>query len=240
LQPCGEGLPHIPGGVHDIFRGAYIFIALKEHPFINLIFQIGEEPLQTFYIGPFQFTVFHDVDGIDVCRYQVILGYLTTIITFIGVDCTVSCGTQSNVDFVNFILLNNDMLGFRRYALTFLPTSLHDHGRLLCLRHYRVASMGWSFSSRCVPCADNFRERLRPLTGCLAPAEASSCTICRRQPLILRDMALQVLFTMSYNIERFEFTCDVTHQQYGHALSSGRSTVTGFLPPDFPYVTIKF
>jgi hypothetical protein len=124
--------PTYLAGFTTSFRSACIFIALKEHPFINLIFQIGEEPLQTFYIGPFQFILFHDVDGIDVCRYQVILGYFMTIITLIGVDCTVPCGHQSKS--ISFLFwLNNHMLGFRRHALIFLPTSTHDHGRLLCL-----------------------------------------------------------------------------------------------------------
>jgi hypothetical protein len=90
------------------------------------------------------------------CRYQVTEGDFSIIIMFIGVDSTVPCGRCSTVDFVHFIW-QNDMLGFRRHALAFLPESPLNHGRLLCLRHYRVASIGWSFS-RCVICADNFWE----------------------------------------------------------------------------------
>jgi hypothetical protein len=140
--------PSYLAGFQTSFAGATIFIAPKEHPFINLIFQLGEETLQIFHMGPFKFILFEDVDDMDVCRYHVKLGEYTMPVTFIGVDSGIPCGTQSKVDFVKFIWLDNNMLGFRRHALTFLPI-LHDHGRLLCLRHYRVASMGWNFISGC-------------------------------------------------------------------------------------------
>jgi hypothetical protein len=111
----------------------------------------------------------------------------TMTVTCIGIDAGIPCGVSSNVDFVHFVCLNNDMLGFRRHALTFLPDprtghedTLLTHGHLLCLRHYSVASMGWSFVSGSVPCMDRFRENLRPLTGRLARTETCACNICRR------------------------------------------------------------
>jgi hypothetical protein len=112
-----------------------IFIALKKHPYIKLIFQNWENPVQRFNIGPFQFTLFHDVDGLDICRYNVTLGEYTALATFMGIDTTVSCGPRSNVDFVYFEWLHNDMVGFRRHAMIFLTNSPITHGRLLCLRH---------------------------------------------------------------------------------------------------------
>jgi hypothetical protein len=131
-------------------------------------------------------------------------------------------------------LLNNDMLGFRRHALTFLPDSTNAYGRLLCLRHNRVACMWWTFVSGCVQCRNHFRERLRPRTGCLAPAVTCSCNICRRQPPTLRDMSSQVLFTMSCNLDLFELTRDVTHEQYVYANTSGQTGVLGVLPHRLP------
>jgi hypothetical protein len=115
---CGAYPSHL-AGFQTSFAGATIFIALKEHPFLNLIFQIGEEPMLTFYIVPFQFILFQDVDDMNVCRYHVTLGDYTIIITFIGIDASVPCGHYSNV--VHFIRLSNDIFGFRRHALTFLP-----------------------------------------------------------------------------------------------------------------------
>jgi hypothetical protein len=145
-------------GFQKSFAGATMFIALKELPLLRLKFQIGAEPLQAFYIGPIHFIFLHSVDDMDVCRYHAKLGDCTIIMMFIEIDARVPCGHYSNVDFVHFIWLNINMLGFRRHALTFLPVSTHDHGRLLCLRHYRVANVGWTFVSGCVPCRDQFRE----------------------------------------------------------------------------------
>jgi hypothetical protein len=133
--------PSYFAGFQTSFAGVNIFIALKEHPFLNLIFQIGEEPMQTFYIGPFQFILFQDLEEMDICRQHVTLGDYTIIIRFIGIDARVPCGHYLNVDFVHFVWLNNAMLSFRRHALTFLPDSTNVHGRLLCLSHYRVGSI---------------------------------------------------------------------------------------------------
>jgi hypothetical protein len=130
------------------------------------------------------------------------------------------------------------MLGFWRNAMTFLPESPITHGRLLCLRHYRIARVGWSFLSDCVTCADLLQERLRSVTGGLVPAEASACNICRRQPPTLRDMALHTVFTVSRNMHLFDVKRDVTYEQYVSAITSGRATVTGLLP-EFPYVSIR-
>jgi hypothetical protein len=52
-------------------------------------------------------------------------------------------------------------------------------------------------------------------------------------------MASHVFFTMFRNIDRFELTRDVTHQEYAYAVKSGRTSVTGLLPPDFPFLTIQ-
>jgi hypothetical protein len=135
-------------GIQTSFAGATIFIALNEHPFLNLIFLIARKP-QIFYIGPSQFILFEDVDDMDVCRYHVKLGKYKMLVMFIGIDSGFPYGHCSNVDFVYFIWLNNDMSGFRRHALTFLPVSTNVNERLLCLRHYRIPSIGWTFVSGC-------------------------------------------------------------------------------------------
>jgi hypothetical protein len=106
------------------------------------------------------------------------------------------------------------MLSVMRHALSFLPNSPFDtnHGRLLCIRNYWVATSCWSFTSGCDTCADAFRERLHPYTGCQAP-EACACNICRCQPPTLRDMALNIVFTMSLSMARFAVTFDTAYGQ---------------------------
>jgi hypothetical protein len=108
--------------------------------------------------------------------------------------------------------------------------ALTTPGRLLCLRHYRVASMGWAFVSRCDPCMVRYRESLRPHTGCIAPAGPCNCNVCVRQPPSLRDMASRTLFGLSLNPDRFEMTRDVTYSEFVHAVKSGWARASRCLP----------
>jgi hypothetical protein len=83
--------PTYLAGFQTSFAGVCMFIALKEHPFLKLIFQIDEEPQQTFDIGPFHFILIADVEDMDVCRYHVTLGDDTMVMTFIGIDASIPC-----------------------------------------------------------------------------------------------------------------------------------------------------
>jgi hypothetical protein len=157
------------------------------------------------------------MEDLDVCQYHVKWGNETMIVTCVGIDSAI-CGVSCNVDFVHFVWEDNDMLGFRRHALTFLPDPrtghgdvLPENGRLLCLRQYTVASMGWVFVSRCESCMVRFRENLRPYTGCVATAAPCNCNVRRRQPLTLRDMASHTVFTLSLNADLFELTNELTY-----------------------------
>jgi hypothetical protein len=159
-----------------------------------------------------------NVGTVDVCQYHVRLRDDTMIITCIGIE-SASCGVDRNVDFVHFVWENNNMLCFRRHALIFLPIPGTGHGdtldtnsRLLCLRHYRVASEAWTFTSRCGSCSASFREGLRHLAGCVAPEEPCSCNVCKLQPPSLLDMASRTVFTMTNNVDRFRLTRDVTQR----------------------------
>ena len=130
--------------------------------------------------------------------------------------------------------IRHDFL-FRRHAITILPDLNSGTLRLLCLRHYNVPSIGWMFGSGCVSCQDTSRENIRALTRCVSPAEACACTICRRQPPSLRNLAAQLVLTLRINIERFQLTSDVTFDDYRHAVDSNRVGIDHLLPPDFPY-----
>ena len=129
---------------------------------------------------------------------------------------------------------------FRKHAIAILPDPDCFKLRLLCLRHYVVPSLGWSFGSGCAICRDVSREQVRPTTGCLAPDVACSCTICARQPNSLRDLAFNAHFLLVLNIERFKLTRNVTYSQYRFACESGRVDIERLLPPDFPSITVLY
>jgi hypothetical protein len=143
----GGAFPTYIARFQTIFHKGTVFIALKEHPLLKSIFQNGEELVQTFHISPFEFTLVEDAVDMDVCLYHVKQGQFQVHMTFIGLDSRVPCGKYSNVDFVHFVWQFNDMLGFRRQAMKILPDPSTGHMRLLYLRHYSVASIGWTFTS---------------------------------------------------------------------------------------------
>ena len=157
-----------------------------------------------FQVGEFEFTLLDIIDGTDVCRYIVKKGEQEFYISFVGIDCSVGCGGISNVDFVYFIwrFIGHEFL-FRRHAITILPYPNSGTPRLLCLRYYNVPSIWWLFGLGCVGCQDTARENVRALTGCVGPAEACACTICRRQPPSFRDLAAHTVLTLCINNERF-------------------------------------
>jgi hypothetical protein len=164
------------------FRCATIFIALKSNHWLNLIFRRGKEAPHNFYAGPFNFNL-NATDGNDVCRYDVTCEDFVLRITFVGVDCSVPCGRRSNLDFVQYVWRNREMAAFQRYAMTFLPNSPYTHGRLLCLRYYRVASSGWTFNSGCGTFAANFRVKYRPTQAALVLMMLASVISADSSPL---------------------------------------------------------
>ena len=243
---------HFPGsfpayvaGLQTSYHLATVFVALQENPLINLIFQKSEELVQTFNIGPFQFTLEKVEVCMAVCRYRVKRGRFGVMVGFIGVHSWVPCGNYSNVDFVHFIWQYFEQFGFRGHAITILPATftrspLSNRLILLCLRHYRDASTGWSIYSGCVTCRDEFRDDVGPFTGCRALDETCSCRVCRRQPPSLQDMVSNVVFSLVYNIDRFAVTRDVTFDHYVYSVDSKRVDVWRLLPPDFPSITLEF
>ena len=171
-------------GLQTSFQRVKFFIVLKESLLLNLLFERGETPLETFYVGHFHFTLYHNLQHIDDCRYVLRRGSLQYYFSFLGTDSIIECGTKSNVDFINFVWMNLEaQFAFRRHAITILPDQDGFITRLLCIRHYDVPSAGWTFSSGCTIYSGVGRVQIRPFTVCLAPAEACSCNICTRRPL---------------------------------------------------------
>ena len=110
----------------------------------------------------------------------------------------------------------------------------------MCIRHYDVPSVGWSFGSGCTICSALAREQVRPLSGCLAPDETCGCNICTRQPPSLKALAFNAYFTLMLNIERFQLTRHVNFSHYRGACSSGRVDIEQLLPPEFPSITVLY
>ena len=117
------------------FQRVSFFIALKNSPLINLIFQKRETPREAFYIGRYHFTLYQNLQHADVCRYVVRRGSLHYYFSFLGIDSIIECDTKSNVDFIHFVWRNVEaQYPFRRHAITLFPDEDGFILHLLCIR----------------------------------------------------------------------------------------------------------
>ena len=179
----GGAFPTYLARLQTGFIRVSFFIALKDSPILNLLFQRGESLRESFNLGRYHFELYQDLQHMDACRYVVRRGGQQYAFSFLGIDSLIECGTTSNVDFIHFVWRHLEaQYAFRRHAITILPDEDGFTTRLLCIRHYDVPSAGWTFSSGCTTCAGVAREQVRPFTGCLPPAEACGCNFCTRRP----------------------------------------------------------
>ena len=122
-------------------------------------------------------------------------GVLRNTISRSSVSTLIECDTRSNIDFVHFIWnIIEAQYAFRRQAIALFPDRERFTIRLLCVKHYDVPSVGWTFSSGCGICEAAARPQVLPFTGCLASAEACRCNICTRRPPVPEGPGFQRLF----------------------------------------------
>ena len=233
--------PTYLAGLQTGYHRVSFFIALKESPLLNLLFQRGETQRDVFALGGFHFTLYQNLHHADVCRYVVRRGTSEFYFTFLGIDSLVECDTRSNIDFAHFIWDTVEaQYAFRRHAIALFPDRERFTIRLLCLRHYDVPSVGWTFSSGCTICEIATRPQVLPFTACQRAAGACHCNICARQPPSLKALAFNAYFTLVRNIERFELSRLVTYSQYRAACGSGRVDIEQLLPPEFPDINLLY
>jgi hypothetical protein len=193
--------------------------------------------MSIFYLEDFRFTLQEVLDGLDICRYHVNRGLLNLKWRLSQSIQRFPAGSLRTS--TSFIWNNYAQFNFQWNALTLLPDSSSNAPRLLCLRYYRVESMGWTFGTGCVPCGDELLTNIRLFIRCVAPGEPCQCNICRRQPPILRDMSSHVMFTLTCNVDRLELTRDVTFWQYVYAVRSGQSFFERVVPTTFRFITLS-
>jgi len=77
------------------------------------------------------------------------------------------------------------------------------------------------------------------MTQCLRPNDCS-CTICRRQPHSLLASASNTLFQLVLELDRFALTNETTYGQYVIAVRSRRVPTRRLLPPEVPFIRLRF
>jgi hypothetical protein len=140
---------------------------------------------------------------------------------------------------VQFSWQNYELFNFAKYCMAFVRRDYPSLPELLCLKYYMAESDGWRDNIHCDLCVARYQNRLRPMTRCLRPNDCS-CTIFRRQPPFLLASASNTLFRLVLELDRFALTNETTYGQYVIAVRSRRVPTRRLLPPDIPFVRLRF
>jgi hypothetical protein len=172
------------------FKAAVLYIALKDHPLLSIIFQ--KNPLiVNFYLNDFFFELLDSKPESDIFVYRVSTSDFNISLIIIGIDTISPYGSRSNVDFVLFIWQNFERFAFKKYSITLVPST--DDPTLSFLKYYRAESEGWKDTTQCRMCLVEYKQAIQPCTYCVM-ASNCSCNICRRQPPSLFALSARVLF----------------------------------------------
>jgi hypothetical protein len=123
--------------------------------------------------------------------------------------------------------------------MTLVPSVNTSIPRLLNLTYYRTESDGWKASAHWNTCYKDYKRTLIPFCRCTNSINCS-CNICRRQSPSLRDLAANVVYKYSFNLEHSELTQDMTYDLYVYAVNSKRFYDWKLLPPEYPRVDVNY
>ena len=220
-------------GVFDGFASAALFIALKDTPIVNKIFQRGPHATEIFTFDGYILVGNPDT---DIVHYEIRNGpyfHLKFIIFVITSDP--HCGPSSSIDLIEFIWHNSERFNAFKYAIVLGPKSVTCPPKLLCMRYYRAISDGWSDDSVCVK---DYQLTMGDLTGCHSPG-VCHCHFCVMQPPSLRDLASHTLFKLKFDIPKFELTVHKNFKECAYAVRLGMVDIDRLLPPELPVVCLR-
>ena len=131
----------VVAGRLDTFEGITIFIAMtdfRSNPIFYSLFQ--KVSAQNFAIDDdFTFTLLDSNEApVDLFHYTVSYGNITPQVSISGIDTTVYCGQQTNVDLVYFVWENFLRFSYKNYAMALSTRGSAPRPELLFLKHYRV------------------------------------------------------------------------------------------------------
>jgi hypothetical protein len=235
-HPAGPFVAFL-AGVLEFFRSVNVYVALTDHPLLNLVFQRVPVPIPNFTVDAFDYELTYIDDVYDILMYVRFLDMNVEFSSY-GID-SLNCGPDSNIDFIHFAWLTFERYNFRNCVVALIPSDDNSEPPMMrYLRDYRANSEGWRDFGNCADCVTVYRDYMRPFSNCRAPAALCSCNICNRQPLSLRDSAFHTIF-QQIDISRFELTPHTTYDEYAYTVRSNRASVDG-LPPEYPAVRLWF
>lgn len=238
----GSVVNYVAGSI-PAFTGAVLYIAMDvQVPLQRFLLQ--RELTHTLLIGrDFQLHLLQIIWELDCFIYVLICESFSIPLAIYGIDHTAPvCDPRSNVDLVHYVWEYVELLPCRRYAMALVPSfdpTVSPHPRMFYLAHHRVESDGYTLRHNCRHCEITHRAAAQSFFSCRAP-EACSCTMCCRRPPSLRAAATRVVYTLTFNLERFVLSVDTTYNEYVYAANSGQVNAMSLLPPTYPDVVVCF
>jgi len=100
---------------------------------------------------------------LDTVEYTLTHGEFRARLNVIGID-SVTCRTDTNVDFVHFFWENFEQFSCTRYSITPLPPHVDPSSRpqTLNLAHHKGESNGWRHQNGCTMCSSEYLVIVRP------------------------------------------------------------------------------
>jgi hypothetical protein len=171
---------YFSAGIFNGFHGASLFIALTDTPLNSLLFQRGDDGIDSFWINGFKFHLLEPLPDAELFNYESIKGSFYLKASVFGVDVSAPAGVLGSVDLIRFVRTNFETSYHKRYAFIFIPSNFTEGDpMLLCLKYYRAGAYGRKDSTDCTLCVSEYRTVTRHLTGCALP-RACACNICSR------------------------------------------------------------
>ena len=174
----------------------------------------------------------------DLYLYRVSFEGTSLLVSLLGVDTSVHCYPNSNIDLVYFVWTNFLRFTFKNFAMVLSPRGAAPP-ELLFLRHFRFPSDGWKDSDNCDLCTVQQQTMLLPCHEWDLSQECT-CKMCARQPPSLADSTRHVLFNYSLHINRFQFESNTPYGLYVFDTRSLKVPLKALLPPEEPMNTIWY
>jgi len=128
-----------------------LYIARADSPILDNIYN----KLPSFQIGPFTFARTASGQYANYCDYStfaITQGDVTVEFLLGVVDVTATCGSNSNINLLEFLWDNTAFFAFQMYWIVCVPLASPN---FLYLRHHGALSCDWTQNSLCRTCFRN-------------------------------------------------------------------------------------
>jgi len=157
-----------------------LYIARVDSPILDNIY--NKEP--SFQIRPFTFTLteserymdFHDYSVFAITQGDETVRFLIGVVDTV----TITCGSKSNINFLEFLWDNALIFSFLKYGIVCVPLA---SPMVLYLQHHSATSRGWTQNSLRTPCFLNYQPVLDHFIPACTDSSSCKCHVSPSTPV---------------------------------------------------------